>query len=131
MAEHRVIGINTYGEETPITTADGYTCACGCINPVYRRYHQPWLPALIVAEYDTLGWDIPSRFMIDAVGRCYSGGSWMHETKLDEVLTDLASSGHDNLVESVRRIFHMPDDKPKWMTQAEAHGWRPPEVTHA
>lgn len=131
MAEHMLIGINTYGEETPIVIADAYTCACGCINPVYRRCNPPQFPVLIVAEYGTLGCDIPSRFMIDAVGRCYSGGSWLRETTRNDVLTDLASSGHDNLVERVRRIFHMPDDKPEWMTLAEAHGWRPPEVTHA
>lgn len=87
----------------------------------------PKLPLRAHGEAWHTGWDIPTRWAIDASGTCWMdsahGGAMSPVSK--ESLIGTFEDEHDR--NNVRRHLGLAEEEPSWMRAARAAGWTPPK----
>lgn len=89
-----------------------------------KQFHQIEVTCPVLLKHDGIDVsvvvDANGKLVVDTLYEVVNADVFINELEDDKTLA-----------RELRRIFHMPDGKPEWMAIAEAHGWRPPEVTHA
>jgi|SRR3990172_5479955 len=87
----------------------------------------PALPLKKIGELWHKGWDIPTRWAIDANGQCWMdsahGGSLVPASQ-NALLSNAETEEDKNLI---RRLLELSPEEPGWMKQARAAGWIPPD----
>mgnify|MGYP001614911243 CR=1 FL=1 len=76
-----------------------------------------------------VGWDIPTRYVIDAHGHCWKDNAHGHDLEPctnDQLLGEATDSGVGKQ-NALRKILNMRIPEPDWMRVARAHGWTPPK----
>lgn len=95
-------------------------CGTRCLN----KLHPIEVTGPVLLKHDGIDVsvvvDANGKLVVDTLYEVVNADVFINELEDDKTLA-----------RELRRIFHMPDGKPEWMAIAEAHGWRPPEVTHA
>lgn len=91
------------------------------------RQNVPALPLKASGEIWHSGWDIPTRWAVDAAGGCWADNAHGHpleKCRPDELI---AACEKDTEKRRMQKLLGLPVDKPEWMQAALAHGWLPPE----
>jgi hypothetical protein len=86
----------------------------------------PALPLKANGELWHTGWDIPTRWAIDALGACWmdnAHGHPMRHVDNGRLLGEAESQRDRN---HIRNLLGMGQEEPEWMAAARAAGWRPP-----
>jgi len=86
----------------------------------------PTLPLKDYGELWLIGWDIPTRWAIDANNQCWANdahGGCLHKSEVFTLLADAESERDKN---NIRRILGMKPMLPDWVRSARAAGWTPP-----
>lgn len=87
-------------------------------------------PALPVKKHGKLwheGWDIPTRYVIDANGQCWMDNAHGHALckVAQEALVHVAESEEGQ--NELRRVLGLEVPMPAWARTALRAGWKPPE----
>jgi len=88
----------------------------------------PALPLLAVGEAWFVGWDIPTRWAIDANKQCWKDNAHGHPLQPcseQELLGEYADDECGR--NTVRAYLGLSPEEPSWMRMARAAGWTPPE----
>lgn len=88
----------------------------------------PALPLLAVGEAWFVGWDIPTRWAIDANKQCWKDnahGYPLQPCSEQELLAEYADDERGR--NTVRAYLGLAPEEPSWMRMARAAGWTPPE----
>lgn len=98
------------------------------------REAAPALPLKRAGTYETMGWDIPNYWAIDASDQTWMDngghGTGMRKCSLRQLLDSMESEyggGSDEL----RRSLGMKPRLPEWIRTARSAGWTPPATFDA
>jgi hypothetical protein len=98
----------------------------------YRFVEEPSLPLSLYGRAETIGWDIPNYWAIDAEGQCWldaSGhGFGMSRVTLARLLSEVTEDGTD---QRIREKLDLKPRLPEWMGAALSSGWTPPPTWKA
>ena len=99
----------------------------------YLSGEWPQLPFKAHGEAWHTGWDISTKWAIDAAGVCWKDGAHggaMHITDVNGLLMEFNDECEHN---QIRAHLGLPPLEPSWMAAARAAGWMPPamELTDA
>ena len=86
----------------------------------------PTLPLKNYGELWSTGWDIPTRWAVDAHLQCWmddAHGHVLNKTMVSSLLAEAESERDKN---NIRQIFNMKPMLPDWVRSARAAGWTPP-----
>jgi hypothetical protein len=86
----------------------------------------PALPLRASGEIWHTGWDIPTRWAIDALGSCWMDNAHGHALCLVQVSRLLGEAETQMSRNHIRMILGMEPEEPEWMSKARAAGWTPP-----
>ena len=89
----------------------------------------PALPLRVQGEHWSVGWDIPTRWAIDANGQCYMDGAHggaMCVTTKERLLKELGEDGDEENEAVARASLGFKPRLPDWIATALAAGWTPP-----
>ena len=89
----------------------------------------PSLPLQRAGSYETLGWDIPNYWAIDAKGQAWqdaSGHGFGMTRCTVEIMLQCMEQDATDLRDDIRRYLGMKPVMPEWMKSALASGWTPP-----
>ncbi len=87
-------------------------------------------PLKTFGQYDNRGWDIPTRYAVDAEDQCWmdnAHGFPLEPTEAAVLLADMEAEGAEMLANIVRTALGLKEEEPQWMRQARAAGWTPPK----
>lgn len=87
--------------------------------------HVPALPLAAVGELWHRGWDIPTQWVIDAVGQCWKDGAHggaLYPVESGRLLDEAERQADRNYI---RGLLGMQPEEPEWMAAARAAGWKP------
>jgi hypothetical protein len=87
----------------------------------------PKLPLRAHGEAWHMGWDISTKWAIDASGTCWMDGAHggaMHIVSQQELLCNFEEEHERN---SARTHLGLAQEEPSWMATARAAGWTPPK----
>lgn len=92
----------------------------------------PKLPLWEHGEIRHLGWDIPTRYAIDADRGCWIDNAHGHPLvpiEKKEFLHFIRSELRDDeaTIKRLHEVLEVDSPEPGWMKKARAAGWRPPE----
>lgn len=88
----------------------------------------PKLPLIAHGEAWHTGWDISTKWAIDANKVCWKDGAHggsMHVVSKEELIGEFEDERAQN---SIRQHLELPLKEPSWMAAARAAGWTPPKV---
>lgn len=88
------------------------------------------IPALPLKDHGELwhtGWDIPTRWAIDASGACWMDNAHGHALCPVPVGALLGEAENQSARNRIRASLGMEPEELEWMVAARAAGWRPPE----
>lgn len=87
--------------------------------------HVPLLPLKQTGKLWHTGWDLPTRWAIDANNQCWMNDA--HGNCLELVSSDtLISTGEtEDERNGIRHVLGLLPEEPGWMAQARAAGWAP------
>ena len=85
----------------------------------------PRQPLKLSGKQWHVGWDIPTKYAVDADGQCwrdYAHGGPLHRCSVHELMVELDYSER----REVRLLLGLPAEDEPWMAEARAAGWTPP-----
>lgn len=89
----------------------------------------PVLPLRAEGEIWHVGWDIPSRWAVDADGRVFldasAHGGWLYESSFDIAIAHAEVSGDPGTGAELRRLAGRRQRLPEWAAEALRRGWTP------
>jgi len=92
----------------------------------YIETQVPALPLKIHGELWHTGWDISTKYAIDASGQCWMDGAHggsMSPVDSKYLLEDCENQEQRN---GIRKVLGLPEEEPSWAISARASGWTPP-----
>lgn len=87
----------------------------------------PMLPLKAHGESWHRGWDIPTRWAVDAINQCWMDNAHGHALEPVSASTLLGHMEDHSDSEDIRKALDMKPEPPEWVKEALAHGWTPPK----
>lgn len=87
----------------------------------------PSLPLKGTGEIWEVGWDIPTRWAVDASGQTWrdnAHGGAMHRCKTEDLLSE--AQGDLEVLQTIHKLLGKKPPLPEWMGTALLSGWTPP-----
>jgi hypothetical protein len=72
------------------------------------------------------GWDIPTRWAIDAEGRCWMDNAHGHPLEVVDPKALIGDAEQESDKNHIRKLLGMEIPMPEWQRLAIAAGWTPP-----
>lgn len=88
------------------------------------------VPALPLRERGAFrheGWDIPTRWAIDANGVCWMDNAHGHPLGIVKPQILLGGCEREGERRRLQKVLGLPVDRPSWVKTALHYGWTPPE----
>lgn len=91
---------------------------------------EPKSPFKHVGEAWLTGWDIPTRYAIDADDQCWADNAHGHPLVKVTPQQFISIFEQEDMKRKFQEILGLSVDDPSWMKQARAHGWLSREEVH-
>lgn len=90
-------------------------------------YGEPKSPFKHVGEAWITGWDIPTRYAIDADDQCWADNAHGHPLSKVTPRQFVGIFEQEQMKRKFQEVLGLEVDEPSWMKEARAHGWLSPE----
>jgi len=87
----------------------------------------PVLPLRTHGELKHIGWELPTVYAIDALGRCYMSNSHNSIMILINELNLVEVAETEDSKNRIRHVLGKKPVYPQWAKTAQEHGWTPPQ----